>query len=205
MVVESLAGLFVNVIQQTGYAGIFVLMTLESMIVPVPSELVMPFAGYVAAQGTLNFLYVNLAALLGSLAGSMISYYAGKTLGRDVVAHHGKWLGLRKSHLRWAEGWFEKRGNITVFLARFVPIVRHVVSIPAGVSRMRRREFLAMTAAGALLWNGFLASIGFVLKEQYAFLSQYSAPLDTLVLVLLVGGLLYWRTRPKKGGWGPYK
>jgi membrane protein DedA with SNARE-associated domain len=168
------------------------------MIAPVPSELVMPFAGYVSALGRLDFILVNLAALLGSLVGSLISYAAGKFLGRDIILHYGKFLGLSKKHLEWTEQWFASHGNSTVLIGRFIPVVRHLISIPAGISQMRKREFIAMTLIGALLWNGFLAAAGFLLKDQYGLIAEYSSVLDILVIVALLASVVYWFVHKNK-------
>lgn len=198
MVVELLADYFVQLIEQLGYFGIFILMVLESMIAPVPSELVMPFAGYVAALGRLDFILVNLAALLGSLVGSLISYFAGKYLGRDIILHYGKFLGLSKKHLEWTEKWFAAHGSSTVLIGRFIPVVRHLISIPAGISNMRKREFVAMTLIGAAVWNGFLAAAGFLLKDQYGLIAEYSSALDILVVIALLAIVLYWFVHKNK-------
>lgn len=192
MVVEVLADFFVQFIESLGYVGIFILMVLESMIAPVPSELVMPFAGYVAALGRLDFFLVNIAALAGSLVGSLISYFAGRYLGRDIILHYGKFLGLSKRHLEWTEKWFASHGSSTVLIGRFIPVVRHLISIPAGISKMRKREFVAMTLIGAAAWNGFLAAAGFLLKDQYGLIAEYSSVLDALVIIGLVAVVIYW-------------
>ncbi|QQR92416.1 MAG: DedA family protein [Candidatus Iainarchaeum archaeon] len=192
MVVEVLADYFVQLIESFGYLGIFILMVLESMIAPVPSELVMPFAGYVAALGRLDFLLVNVAALLGSLVGSFISYAAGKFLGRDIILRYGKYIGLSKRHLEWTEKWFAAHGSSTVLIGRFIPVVRHLISIPAGLSKMPKRAFVTMTLIGAALWNGFLAAAGFMLKDQYGLIAEYSSTLDILVGLALLAGIAYW-------------
>ncbi len=197
MVVEILADYFVQLIEQLGYVGIFILMVLESMIAPVPSELVMPFAGYVSALGRLDFILVNVAALLGSLVGSLISYAAGKFLGRDIILHYGKFLGLSKKHLEWTEKWFSSHGNSTVLIGRFIPVVRHLISIPAGISQMRKREFIAMTLIGAALWNGFLAAAGFLLKDQYGLIAEYSSVLDVFIVLVLVALACFWFLRKR--------
>ncbi len=197
MVVEILADYFVLLIQTHGYGAILFLMALESMIAPVPSELVMPFAGYVAAQGNLDFVLVNTFALLGSILGSMISYWAGKFLGRDLVIKYGKFLGLRESHLHWTEKWFAAHGSITILVGRFIPVVRHLISIPAGISNMPKREFLVMTIIGAVIWNGFLAYLGFILKDQYTLIAEYSSTLDIVVVLVLIILFIYFLHRKK--------
>ncbi|MDP2666219.1 MAG: DedA family protein [Candidatus Diapherotrites archaeon] len=191
MVFEVLAESFAVLIATTGYFGIFILMTWESMIIPIPSELVMPFAGWAAAKGNLDFVLVVGFATLGSLAGSFVSYYTGKYFGRDFIVSHGEIFGLKRKHLRMVEDWFAKRGHATVFIGRFVPVVRHLISIPAGMSNMPPGKFAAMTIAGAGMWNLFLASFGYALQENYFIVAQHQALVDVLVVLLIIVALVY--------------
>lgn len=198
MVFEALADSFVYIISATGYFGIFLLMAWESMILPIPSELVMSFAGLAAARGNFDFVLVVVAATLGSLVGSFASYYAGKYFGRDFIANHGDAVGLKRKHLRRVEGFFEKYGHSAVFIGRFVPVIRHLISIPAGMSNMPPLKFAGMTIAGAGIWNFFLAYFGFALHGHYDLILAHREILDVLgaVLVLMFVvyiGARYWR------------
>src|SRR3989344_2465633 len=142
MIVEKLVDYIVAGISTGGYFGVFVLMALESMIAPVPSEVVMPFAGYLALQGQFNFWLVLLASSLGSIFGSFLSYYIGFYGGRPLVLKFGRYLLVEEEHLEWTEKWFRKQGDKTIFISRFVPVVRHLISIPAGIAKMPMRRFL---------------------------------------------------------------
>ena len=198
MVFEVLADSFVHIISLTGYFGLFLLMAWESMIFPIPSELVMTTAGLAAARGNFDFILVVGVSTLGSLAGSFASYYAGKYFGRDFIANHGDVVGLNRKHLRRVEEFFEKRGHLAEFIGRFVPVVRHLISIPAGVSNMPPAKFAAMTIAGAGIWNFFLAYFGFALHEHYEIVLQNQGLIDILGAVLLLilvvyVGIRYWR------------
>jgi len=176
----------------TGYVGIFVLMTMESMVLPVPSEAVMPFAGFNIADGHLTWAGVIIAATLGSIVGSLISYYIGFYGGKPFIARFGKYLLLNQHHLELSEKFFSKRGEVTIFIARFIPIVRHLISIPAGFGKMNLLRFLLFTILGAGMWNAFLTWVGFVLRENWDEVMKYSHVIDIVVLAVLGGAALFY-------------
>jgi len=173
-------------IAAVGYPGIFVLMALESMITPLPSELVMPFAGFLVSTNALDFWLVAFVGALGSLAGSLISYYAGMKLGRPFVLRFGKFLLLDESHLALAEKWFKSHGKKTIFIGRLIPAVRHVISIPAGLGKMNVLEFSVFTFAGAFVWCSFLAYVGVVLEENWQVILRYTTAIDVIVVAAAV-------------------
>jgi membrane protein DedA with SNARE-associated domain/uridine phosphorylase len=140
-------------INQCSYVGIFLLMTLESMVAPIPSELVMPFAGFLIFTGQFEVVPVMVASSLGSIVGSLLSYGMGM-LGKPVVLRYGRYLLLNPHHLEWTEQFFFRHGGKTIFISRFIPVVRHLISIPAGLAYVI--PFILFTFAGATLWNGFL-------------------------------------------------
>ena len=133
---EFLVKYIVAFIESTGYISVFILMMLESMVAPVPSEAVMPFAGFLVESGQFTFLGVVFFSTFGSIIGSLISYYIGYYGGRPIVEKFGKYLFLDKHHLDITEKYFQKKGDITILICRFVPIVRHLISIPAGMGKM---------------------------------------------------------------------
>jgi len=193
-IIEFCADLITNL----GYVGIFILMFCESMYVPVPSFAVMPFVGYVAhelAEGKRpnapEFWLGVLVGVLGGLAGSLSTYYFGRWAGPAGVRRWGRYAGLVEKDLEATQLWFEKRGMLSVLLGRFVPVVRHFISTAAGIARMSLVPFIAMTCTGAFIWDLFLASLGWWLKERYAIIHEYSAPIDAAVIVLFAGGFLY--------------
>lgn len=179
-------------ISVTGYAGIFVLMTLESMIAPIPSEAVMPFAGFLISDGQLSWVGVILASSLGSVAGSVVSYYAGKYGGNRFVLKFGKYLLLNEEHLMSTERFFAQHGQWTVFVSRFVPVVRHFISLPAGIAKMPLGKFLLYTIVGATLWNTFLGYVGFKLRDNWNTIKQYTHWLDIIVVVCILAGISYF-------------
>jgi len=201
-ILAGIAAIAVSTIESLGYPGIFVLMGLESMIAPVPSELVMPFAGFLAAGGRFDLVFVIVVSTVGSIAGSWISYEAGKRWGIEAIRTWGKWVLLDESHLKWTQNWFEKSGDKTILIARFVPVVRHLISIPAGIGKMNLKKFLVFTAVGAFLWNTILAYAGFWLGQNWEIVYTYLEPVSlasTVVLIILAAAWLIFRKRnPKK-------
>ena len=183
MIVEKIAEYIVLGMSVGGYFGLFILMALESMIAPVPSEIVMPFAGYLVLQGRFGFWAAVLASGLGSVFGSLISYYMGSYLGRPFILKFGKYLLLEEEHLEWTEKWFKKQGSKTIFISRFVPVVRHLISIPAGIARMPLQKFILYTFIGATLWNSILLYAGFKLGEHWGKIHEYSRELDIVFII----------------------
>lgn len=195
-VTEALCNYNTLFISQCSYLGIFVLMTLESMMAPVPGEMVMPFAGFLIFSGRFSPLAVMVASSLGSICGSLISYGLG-VLGEPVVLRYGRYLLLNVHHLEWTHRFFHRHGGKTIFLSRFLPVVRHLISIPAGLARMSLAPFVLFTLAGATLWNGFLVYLGIRLREHWRLIQEYTHVLDYLMLagVLLLVAYFLWKFR----------
>jgi membrane protein DedA with SNARE-associated domain len=168
-----------------GYAGLAFLMALESMVAPVPSELVMPFAGFLVDQGRFTMLGGILASSLGTFVGSLIGYYMGKFGGYPVVTHFGRFLLLDRGHLEMTARWFERRGELTVFISRFIPVVRHFISIPAGVAKMNLVRFCGFTLLGGTMWNTFLLLVGIRLNKRWEIVHHYSREIDMVVMVII--------------------
>jgi membrane protein DedA with SNARE-associated domain len=198
-ITETLVHYNTAIIQHLSYVGIFFLMALESMIAPVPSELVMPFAGFLIFTGHFDPVWVMVASGLGSIVGSLLSYGMG-VLGEPVVLRYGRYLLLNTHHLEWTKNFFYRYGSVTIFISRFIPVVRHLISIPAGLARMSLWPFITYTAIGASLWNGFLTYLGVRLKENWRLIQQYTHTLDYLVLAVLLAGLAYlvWKFRASR-------
>ena len=175
-----------------GYTGIAVLMALESIILPLPSEAILPFAGFLAATGELNLWLITIAATIGSLIGSTVSYAVGRYGGRPFLARYGKYFLLHENSLAKADMWFTRYGDRTVFIGRLLPVVRHFISIPAGIARMRLTHFYAYTAAGAFLWNLLLTYTGFVLGENWTAISRFTAPFEAGLVVLVLIAILWY-------------
>ena len=193
--VELISGAAIFVISTIGYAGVFFLMALESMITPIPSELVMPFAGFLVSTGQFDLLLVVLAGAFGSLLGSLISYYAGMLLGRPLLLKYGKFLLLKESHLEITEKWFNKHGSKAIFIGRLIPVVRHLISIPAGFARMNVLRFSVFTFAGALLWCIILVYAGIVLRQNWYVILNYTEIIDIFITIGIVVAVIFFYLR----------
>lgn len=190
-ITEFLVGYIVAFISSTGYFSVLLLMAMESMVLPVPSEAVMPFAGFLIVSGDFTFAGVILFSTVGSIIGSLISYWMGWYGGRPFIERYGKYLLLDKHHLALTEDYFNKRGEVTIFISRFIPIVRHLISIPAGMGKMNIWRFIVFTAIGAAIWNAFLTFVGIKLKENWNEILKYSSIIDIIVLAILAVVVLY--------------
>ncbi|GGF61055.1 alkaline phosphatase [Paracoccus acridae] len=179
-----------------GALAIAALMLLENVFPPIPSELIMPLAGFNAARGGTPLWLAILAGGLGSLAGAWLWYLVGHAFGahrlRRLIASHGRWLTLTLSEFEAAEGWFNRYGRAIVFFGRFVPTVRTLISIPAGIERMPQGQFLLFTALGSFIWSGGLAVAGYLLEDQYENVEHWIDPLSTAVVIGIIA-LYLWR------------
>lgn len=185
----------VEVVSAFGYLGVFALMLLENIFPPIPSELIMPLAGFVAVRGELNFAAVIAVGTAGSVVGALPWYYAGAKLGQErmkrLAKRWGHWLTLSPEDIDKASGWFDRHGKGAVFFGRLMPAVRTLISVPAGIVGMPMALFLIYSTLGSLIWTALLALAGFVLESQYEKVSQYLDPISTGVVVLFVLYYLY--------------
>ena len=172
-----------------GYAGIFLAMFVEGVITPIPSEMILPFAGYLARAGALDLPLVVLVASLAAMLGSGGAYYLGLRLGRPFVLRYGRFLFLDASDLDRAERWFRRYGNVGVFLANCFPGSRSIVAYPAGAARMGVARFLAATFCGALVWNSVLTAAGWYLFDGWRQLVDTFEYVDLAALVVIVAGI----------------
>lgn len=180
----------IRFIEQHGYAGITVLMLAENVFPPLPSELIMPFAAFQAAQGQLHWLLVIVAGATGSLLGTLPWYFAGRMLGLGRVLRfadrHGRWLTLARKDVERAERWFVRRGSAVLVLGRLVPALRTVISLPAGVSRLPLWRFCLWTSLGSLIWCSALTAAGYLLAGEYHRIARIMDPVSTGILAVLV-------------------
>ena len=182
-----------GIIERLGYAGVAGLTFLENVFPPIPSELVIPLAGYVAARGDMGLIIVIAAASAGSLAGAAVWYWIGRSVGerrlRAWVGRHGRWLTLSGEDLDRAQMWFRRRGNAAVFFGRLVPGVRTLVSLPAGFARMPAIPFLAYSALGTIIWTAALAYAGAALQSNFTILGDY-IDIVTNVVIGVIGVMI---------------
>ena len=178
-----------------GAFGVFALMVLENVFPPIPSELVMPLAGFQAAEGTLSLLAVLIAGIAGSVAGALPWYYAGRWIGRDrlrrLAERHGIWLTMSAADVDDAIAWFDRHGGKAVFLGRMVPGVRTLISVPAGLADMALGRFLVLTALGSAIWVGLLTAAGYLLRSQYERVGAWLDPVTTVIVIGIVGLYLF--------------
>ncbi len=194
-ITESIAAFGTQVIAGIGYVGVFLLMIAESMVLPVPSEAVMPFAGFSVAEHSLSWPGVILSATLGSIIGSLIGYAIGRFGGKPFLLRFGKYLLLDSEDLEKTTRFFQRRGSVTILVSRFIPIVRHLISIPAGMGSMPLLPFCLFTILGAGAWNAFLTWCGFVLRNNWETVLRYSHVIDIVVIVLLAALVVLYVAR----------
>lgn len=189
-------------VEQYKLVAIFITMTLESACIPIPSEVVMPYAGSLVARGSLGFLESTLAASMANLTGSLLAYWVGRAGGRGFVDKYGKYIFLSRKHLAHADRWFATRGEVTVFLSRMVPGVRTFISLPAGIARMDLLKFGLYSFLGSLPWNLLLVYLGYLFTDKWEQLQAYLHNFNILILTvvfLAAAGYLYWRMAKKPG------
>jgi membrane protein DedA with SNARE-associated domain len=179
-----------------GYWGVAFLMFVENVFPPIPSELIMPLAGFTVGRGEMTLWGVILAGSVGSVAGQFPLYYLGHKLGQTrlhrLADRHGKWLTISGDNIDKATDWLHRRGAAAVFLCRLIPGIRSLISIPAGVGHMNLLKFTAYSTAGILIWSSILAGIGYLLGENYQVLQEYLGGISTWIWVILVAALLGW-------------
>lgn len=198
-----MASLVISVIEATGYFGIVFFMAIESANIPVPSEVIMPFSGYLVAQGELSLFWVALWGAVGNLVGSLVSYGVGYYGGRAFLEKYGKFFFVHMKDLELADRWFAKYGSSIAFFSRMLPVVRTFVSLPAGIARMNIWKFSIYTFIGSFIWSLGLVYIGVITGENWHMLEGIFRKLDWVILLLIIAGAVYWVYRHKSFGSNP--
>ncbi len=201
-IVAALAAFVIAVISKAGYAGIVLLMAIESACVPLPSEVIMPFSGYLVHTGQFQLWMVALVGALGCNLGSVVAYEIGYHGGRPLVERFGRFVLLNRRDLDIADRFFHRHGAIAIFFGRLLPVVRTFIALPAGIAKMPRLRFHAYTFAGSLPWCFVLAYIGMKLGDHWDTLGKYFHRFDAVLAALLVLGISYfvwshWKHRVK--------
>ena len=193
--ISVFAGFIIAAISTMGYGGIVLLMAIESACIPLPSEIIMPFAGYLVFRGELDLWLVAVAGALGCVLGSLLAYWVGAWGGRPLVEKYGRYILVSPHDLQTADRWFQRRGDIIILIGRLLPVVRTFIAFPAGVARMPIFKFILYTFIGSFIWCWSLAWIGVRLGERWNTLGPWFHRFDTLivVLVLLLFGWYVWR------------
>ena len=179
-------------IQTLGYPGVVLLMAIESACIPLPSEIIMPFSGYLVSTGEFNLHLASLSGALGCAIGSAVAYYAGAKGGRPFVEKYGRYVLIRQRDIDKADKWFCKYGEAAVFISRLLPVIRTFISFPAGCSRMNFPRFLVYSFVGSVPWCYFLTYVGKVLGENWDSLKTYFHGADVVIGVILLAGFAFW-------------
>lgn len=195
-----------QVMEEYGYIGVFLMIALENIFPPIPSEIILPFGGFMTTYTTLSVTGVIVVATVGSLAGAIILYGIGRLLDvrrlETVVERYGHVLRITKEDLRRADDWFDRYGVWAVFFCRMVPLVRSLISVPAGMARMNFTMFLLLTILGTLIWNTVLVSVGAVLGESWrdilSWMDVYSKLIYSLLAILFLAGCVWLFRRHQK-------
>lgn len=199
--------IIINAMEHFGYIGVFLLIAIENIFPPIPSELILVFGGFMTTHTSLNIPFMVIAATLGSLVGAIVLYYVGKIFNKErlkriISGKIGKVLRLKASDIEKADKWFDTKGNKTVFFCRFIPIVRSLISIPAGMSEMDFKKFLLYTIFGSLIWNTVLIIVGSIVGDKWetivGYLDNFSNIILIILIIIFVLALYYWFVVRKK-------
>ncbi len=193
-IITIIAAWIMSIISTMGYGGIVLLMAIESACIPLPSEVIMPFAGFLVFKGEMSLWLVALAGAMGCVLGSIPAYYVGMFGGRPLAEKYGKYVLISKKDLDWADQAFDKHGEIIIFIGRMLPAVRTFIAFPAGVARMNMSKFIAYTFIGSLIWCGLLAYAGMKMGENWESLKVY---FHQFHYVIIAAGLVFavWYVR----------
>ncbi len=200
--IEVLAAFIIRTISSSGYLGVVLLMAIESACIPLPSEIIMPFSGYLAFRGDFSLFWVGLAGGFGCVVGSVPAYYLGLYGGRPLVERYGKYALISHHDLDLADRWFSRYGDWAIFFSRLLPVVRTFISFPAGVARMHFPRFVIYTLLGSFPWCLGLAYVGMKLGENWGTLEVYFHRFDMVIGTLIALGIIYylWHHIKKKKG-----
>jgi len=200
-IIEVLSTFIIHVISAGGYAGIVLLMAIESACIPLPSEVIMPFSGYLVYTGRFSLFWVATAGALGCNLGSLVAYYIGYYGGRPLVERYGRYIWLSEKELHWADRFFDKWGDWAVFISRLLPVVRTFIALPAGISKMKQVRFHVFTFVGSWPWCFVLAWIGMRLGEKWdkdPRLKEWFHRFDAVILgIILIGAIWFVRSHWK--------
>jgi len=191
-ILKPIIDFVISIISGLGYPGIFLLMILESALIPIPSEIIMPFSGFLVSKGTFDPISVVLAGTFGNLVGSILTYYLGIKAGRAFILKYGKYILFKKSHLEFTEELFEKYGDKISFFCRLLPAVRTYISLPCGVGKANFVKFSIYTFLGSLIWNSMLTYVGILLGNNWKNIDKYAIYLDIVAACVIVGFIIWF-------------
>ncbi len=197
-IIDLVSNFIINGISSLGYSGVVLMMAIESACIPLPSEIIMPFAGFLAAQGKFSLLGVALAGAIGCVVGSIIAYIAGNLGGRKFIEKYGKYILISRHDLEIADNFFNKYGSGAIFFSRLLPVVRTFISLPAGIAKMNFNKFVIYSFLGSLPWCYALAYIGKKLGDNWDTLGVYFHKFDFVIVVIILIGVVWYVWRHMK-------
>ena len=189
---SALGEFVVELISSLGYVGVFLAMAIESACIPLPSEIILPFTGYMVYLGHFDFWTATIAATLGNLFGGLVAYYVGVIGGRPFIQRYGHYFFIKEKELRWTERLFSRHGEVTVLVGRMLPVIRTFISLPAGIAKMNPLKMSIYKVLGALPWCMFLIIVGEKLGANWNSLKPLFHRMDIIILVLILGGIGYF-------------
>ncbi|HPP67294.1 MAG TPA: DedA family protein [bacterium] len=194
-ILSTIGSFIIFVIEKTGYCGIFILMTFESALIPIPSEITMPFAGYLVSLNKMNIHILSFVGAFANLFGSILAYWLGfwaeERLIKQWINKHGRYLLIDEADYERAERWFKKYGDSVIFFSRIMPGIRTFISLPAGVAKMDLKRFCIFTFMGSLIWSYFLSYVGFFLGKNWTGISTYYRKFEYLIVFAVIV-LIIW-------------
>lgn len=199
MIIQAISNYVVNVISSMGYVGVAFLMGIESAAIPLPSEIIMPFAGYLVSTGRFTLWGIALAGGIGSMIGSLVLYYIGYFGGRPLIEKYGKYILIHTRDLERSDRFFARYGEMSNFFGRMLPVIRTFISFPAGVARMPVVKFAFHSFAGSFIWSLFLGWVGLKLGQNWVTLREKLHGLDIMIIVVIILAVAYYIYKHRKG------
>ena len=197
-ILKPIIDFVISFISTLGYPGIFLLSILESALIPIPSEIIMPFSGFLVSNGTFEPVSVVLAGTFGNLVGSILTYYLGIKAGRAFILKYGKYILFKKSHLEFTEELFQKYGDKISFFCRLLPAVRTYISLPCGVGKTNFVKFSIYTFLGSLIWNSMLTYVGIIFGQNWENIDKYAIYLDVVSVCVITGFVIWFFVKIRK-------
>lgn len=197
-ILKPIIDFVISFISTLGYPGIFLLSILESALIPIPSEIIMPFSGFLVSNGTFEPVSVVLAGTFGNLVGSILTYYLGIKAGRAFILRYGKYILFKKSHLEFTEELFQKYGDKISFFCRLLPAVRTYISLPCGVGKTNFVKFSIYTFLGSLIWNSMLTYVGIIFGDNWENIDKYAIYLDVVSVCVITGFVIWFFVKIRK-------
>jgi membrane protein DedA with SNARE-associated domain len=191
-IIEPVGKWIIETISSLGYSGIILTMGIESACIPLPSEIIMPFSGYLVFAGRFNLFWVSVAGASGCVFGSLAAYWAGIILGRPFIEKYGKYILISHRDLDTADRWFNKYGDWAIFFSRLLPVIRTFISLPAGIARMNFPKFILYTFLGSLPWCFALAFVGKILGENWQNIRTYFRGADIIIVSVIILGIAFF-------------